>query len=322
MKKYYLIAVSLFLLSGISEAQIVKDATSAKSGKIRVNHPATGNLNERSDVICDTIRFPMPGEITYYYFEGPNASGYLTGNNSYKDKVKAEYFTAAEQGSTITGIIAEFAIATSATNPDVTFAIWDNTGANGKPGTIVASATKSLASIVNDVQNEQITTVMLNTPFEPTTPFYAGVILPVAAGDTLALWCRKHESGYDGTAWDQWSDGSWYAVGDPEVWQSEMEISFLLHPIVCKVVGIDEPNDDVVQISPNPSNGIINITTRKSLQTMNLEVYDMRGSRVYARSYPGSLTRVNIDLSFLPKGIYMVSLSDGSARYNRKVVME
>lgn len=272
-------------------------------------------------VECDTLRYPLPGQILYYILIPPS-TGYITGNNSFKDKSKAEFFSSFEAGSTINGMIAEFVVAKNVHSPQITFAIWNNSGSNGKPGNIVASVTKPLASIASDVTNGSATYVAFDQPYTVTGPFYAGVVLPTQEGDTIALWCREMVAGYTGTAWEQWEDGNWYAFNDPASWGTEMLTSMTIHPISCKTVGIAEHPDPEVKIHPNPANGVVNITTWKSQETIDLAIFGMNGQKVYARSYPGAFTNFNIDLSFLPKGVYMIRLSDGKRQHSQKLILE
>jgi len=320
MKSLYAIILPFCLLISNAEAQNLRKENFQASGIVKTTTAVSSTSGELRETVCDTVRYPMPGEITYYFLMTPQV-GYVTGNNSFKDKAKAEYFSTFETGSSITGIIAEFAIARSNSNPNITFGIWDNTGANGKPGTLVASATKPLASIVTDAQNEQLTSVTLSEPWTVTGPYYVGVVLPTTAGDTVALWCRKHVAGYNGTAWDQWEDGTWHAFSDPDNWTNNMLTSMLIHPIVCKTIGINELTDPETSISPNPANGVVNIRTWKSESMISLEVYSVKGAKVYSRSYPGSVTNYNIDLGNLPKGVYFIRLSDGKRQHSQKLML-
>jgi len=320
MKALYAIILPFCLLISNAEAQNQRKDNFQASGIVKTIAAASSTSGDLRETVCDTVRFPMPGEITYYFLMAPQV-GYVTGNNSFKDKAKAEYYSTFETGSSITGIIAEFAIARSNSNPNITFGIWDNTGTNGKPGTLVASATKPLASIVTDAQNEQLTTVTFSEPWPVTGPYYVGVVLPTTLGDTVALWCRKHVAGYNGTAWDQWEDGVWYAFSDPENWGTDMLTSMLIHPIVCKTIGINELADPETSISPNPANGVVNIRTWKSETMISLDVYSVKGAKVYSRSYPGSVTNYNIDLGNLPKGVYFIRLSDGKRQHSQKLML-
>ena len=314
-----MVAMGFLVTFGV-QAQETATRKSRPSGVVRTKLLSAKPDARQKDGTCDTLRFPMGGIITYYTISPPDA-GYVTGNNSYGDKAKAEFYTAIGSGLAITGFVAEFAIARSISNSNanITFGIWDNTGANGKPGIMKASATYPLSYIIEDIQKNWLTTLNLVEPYVPTGPFYVGIVLPQTPGDTVALWCRKHEPAYVGTAWEQWNDNTWH---DISVSWPNMNTSMLLHPIVCQIVGIDEVPDPQASISPNPSNGIVNIKTWRNKTVINLEVYSISGSKVYAKSYPGTVNNFNIDLGFLPQGVYVIRLFDESRQHSQKILLK
>lgn len=320
MKPMILIILTTLITFSVTTGQTTGRNAIAASEKVKSSFGLIETSENRS-VECDTLRYPLSGEIIYYYMLPPGV-GYITGNNSYKDKAKAEYFTSFEVGSSISGMIVEFVVANSVNNPQITFAIWDNAGADGKPGAIVATTTKSLSSISSDVNNEHFTTVTFDQPFTVTGPFYAGVILPAQPGDTLALWCRKHVAGYNGTAWEQWDDGSWYAFNDPASWGPNMQTTMTIHPVTCKTVGITEHADPEASVHPNPASGVVNITTWKSAGKIRLDILTMTGNIAYSRSFPGAITNFNIDFGHLSKGVYMLRLSDGNRQHSQKLILE
>lgn len=313
-----MVAMSLLAIIG-TQAQDSGNRNFKPSGVVRAKLLSVNPDAKQKDGTCDTLRFPMGGTITYYTIDAPD-DGYVTGNNSYGDKAKAEYYTTAGSGNAITGFVAEFAIAKSTTNSnsDIIFGIWDNSGAGGKPGVMKASATYPLSWIIEDIAENWLTVLNLEEPYIPTGPFYLGVVLPQTTGDTIALWCRKSESTYVGTAWEQWGDNTWHDIGDS--WS--LNTTMLLHPIVCPIVGIEDVADPQASISPNPSNGIVNIKTWRNKSVINFEVYSMTGKKVYAKSYPGSMTNFNIDLDFLPQGVYVVRLFDGSRQHSQKIILK
>jgi len=320
MKPIILIILTILFSVSVTTGQTTGRNAIAASEKVKSSLNLTG-LDENRSVECDTLRYPLSGEIIYYYMLPPGV-GYITGNNSYKDKVKAEYFASFEVGSSISGMIADFVVAKSVNNPQITFAIWNNAGPDGKPGAIVATATKSLSSIVTDVNSEHFTTVTFDQPYTVTGPFYAGVVLPTQLGDTLALWCRKHVAGYNGTAWEQWDNGAWYAFNNPDSWGTNMQTTMTIHPVTCKTVAIDEHADPDASVHPNPATGVVNITTWKSAEKIRLDIMTLTGNIAYSRSFPGAITNFNIDLSQLPKGAYMLRLSDGKRQHSQKLILE
>jgi hypothetical protein len=117
-----------------------------------------------------------------------NNGGYVAGNNSYKDKAKADFFNNYQPYTQVTGAILGFAKANAAgPNSTVTVAVWNNSGTGGKPGTIIGSQTVSIGTIVNNITAQQPTVVTFATPINIPGNFYLGVVLSNTAGDTVAL---------------------------------------------------------------------------------------------------------------------------------------
>ncbi len=155
----------------------------------------------------DTLNYPLEGNYTIY---SSGNGGYVTGNNGWNDIAKANKFVLT-QACQLTGILFDFYKATGGPE-DIEIAIWDNSGENNIPGEIIANTTISLSTIQNDITNNQMTYVSFDEPIIITTSFYAGMILPTTTGDTLVVWANTDGDVVPGTAWEQQSDGTWYAM--------------------------------------------------------------------------------------------------------------
>lgn len=85
-------------------------------------------------------------------------------------------------------------------------------------------------------------------------------------------------------------------------------------------VGLKEDNFKLSQfnISPNPNNGQFTLNTKVNLG--DIEVYDLLGALVFQGNISGLKTTLN--LSTLPKGIYIMVVSQGKTRQNLKFVIE
>ncbi|GAB1404380.1 hypothetical protein MASR1M74_15590 [Lentimicrobium sp.] len=318
MKKILLNILLIILAVAGAQAQ-VKDRLHYMPSNVFKPSSAGENIpSSPRDMTCDTLRFPMSGTITYYYISPPD-SGYVTGNNSYGDKAKAEFYESIDPDYVITGFVAEFAVATSKknSNADITFGIWDNSGAQGKPGNLVASATYPLNWIIEDIEKQWLTIAELDNPYKPTGPFYVGVVLPQTHGDTIALWCREDNSTYTGTAWEQWKDNSWHDIATS--WK--INTSMLIHPVICKTLGIGEQNVHQIAVMPNPSDGRINIKTWQYTNSLHIEVYAYDGSKVLSKTFTNGSQIVNLDISRLPKGMYVLQLYDDHYRSSQKIVV-
>jgi len=195
-------------------------------------HEKLQNLDMRSSAVMkpgkngpDTLNYPLPGEYVLYISDG---GGYVAGNNEYGDLAKANYFS-IDQPYYITGILIDFGVATGGNVP-VEIAIWDNSGPNASPGIKLGSETIGLQTIINDVQNETTTYIAFDPPVNIPGSFYAGVLLPSAQGDTVAIYTNTSGDTSPATAWEQWSDFSWHAYDDPSGWA--LEVSHAIFPIV------------------------------------------------------------------------------------------
>jgi len=79
-------------------------------------------------------------------------------------------------------------------------------------------------------------------------------------------------------------------------------------------------NKIAFNISPNPSNGDININFSKIPSTnTKLNIYSVLGQKVY--SSPLTNKRISLNLSALSKGIYMVILNDETTQTTKKLII-
>jgi len=72
-------------------------------------------------------------------------------------------------------------------------------------------------------------------------------------------------------------------------------------------------------VFPNPSTGLFAVHMPSSGKA-TLEVYDMKGSKVASAEFEGE--SYQLDLSREPKGIYLVTVSDGNEHYTKRIVLE
>jgi PKD repeat protein len=194
--------------------------------KIAVPSEAPKSTDEKQLIsTSDTLHFPLEGTYALYI---SGQGGYVTGNNEYGDLAKADYFEANLEYQ-VNGILFDFAHAVGG-NPPVEVAIWDNTGTGNSPGVKIATASVSLNTIKNDVTNQVMTYVPFNPPVIMTTSFYAGVVLPTATGDTLAIWSNTDGDTNPGIGWEMWSTGAWSPMSSNDSWG--LNIGQAIFPVV------------------------------------------------------------------------------------------
>jgi hypothetical protein len=121
-----------------------------------------------------------------------------------------------------------------------------------------------------------------------------------------------------------------YAIGDKDYWDRNPADQYnygggLSDPIAITItsgVGIAELLSKAnVSMYPNPTRGnlYININDYKA-ESVKMEISNTRGQVVMTKDI---LKSVNVfDLSSLPKGLYIVDLSNGNIKYSRKIVIE
>jgi TonB family protein len=78
------------------------------------------------------------------------------------------------------------------------------------------------------------------------------------------------------------------------------------------------------KVSPNPSNGVFNLSFQAERKTTMIEVYSLSGQRVFnqaANRFDGSYNG-QIDLSKQPAGEYLIRITQDGAQYSEKVVKQ
>lgn len=81
-------------------------------------------------------------------------------------------------------------------------------------------------------------------------------------------------------------------------------------------------NNSKLKAYPNPNNGIfqLNFNTINHPEAL-LEIFDYRGKRILQNSIQQGSIEQTINLSNYPKGVYLISLSDGTSKTTQKVLI-
>jgi hypothetical protein len=106
--------------------------------------------------------------------------------------------------------------------------------------------------------------------------------------------------------------------------QAESEINVTFDFSAC--IGIKEPADNLyINVYPNPSGGIFTIESSGNKQDVTVTVMDLFGKPlagfILPRTESGKAS-VNADLSFLPKGIYLVRFENNNLSRVEKLVIQ
>ncbi len=296
---------------------------------------------------CDTIS-PMSATDSLYIHLG-DGGGYIFGNNSYDDREKAQYYSSAGlTSSQVTGGIILFykdAAAnrgtTGSANIQVNMYSGNNTG--GPSGAALISHSVSLSTItaLSPVQGVtycgdpglQFNSAIIypysfnfTTPQNITGDFLMSIVLPANGSDTVSV-LASGVSAPNPSAWEKWNDNTWHSLNDgtSNSWQLNSSMA-LLPKVNCPLtIGVQDVNslNNNLAVFPNPGNGLLNmVCTLPHLSDLNIKVGNALGQIVYTRLEKGITNSiVNIDLTTQPKGMYMLTISDGNSLVTKKIMI-
>jgi hypothetical protein len=278
-------------------------------------------------------------------------AGYLTGTNCYKDKVFAQYFppstyTAFTNPQVNSAIVLFDSSGTK--GPGLTTQIYcrvfgGNVGTG--PGAVIVSKSDSLGKIKNSPKTTSVSflgksgyvipnTKIIPFKFDFPTPgivnsssgFFVGVESPYLSPlDSIKIIHNtRYNSAVDSSAWYLQYNNTWRTFR----YQRGAKIQLAIIPqITCSpVLGIKESKAALsanVAIVPNPSEGIFSlIFTLANEATVRVSITNSMGQLISDDSMAHVNTQVfDIDLSSKPNGIYFVTVSTGSEKTVKKIVV-
>ncbi|MEM6345132.1 MAG: S8 family serine peptidase [Bacteroidota bacterium] len=171
-----------------------------------------------AQIVCDSIDNFGAGTPTLYTANG--VVGYISGHNDFFDQAKADFFANNSNKTYLTALDLAFgkAVSNNPNNAIATITVWDSDGTNGSPGSILGTSTVSYAQIQSDISGARPTQLIFETPIGLNGAFYAGVALNYSNQDTLALLSNLDGESQNPTAWEQWSNGTWYPFNNGAGW--------------------------------------------------------------------------------------------------------
>lgn len=253
------------------------------------------------------------GTLTIY---STNDGLFLSGNNEYGDLAKAEYFELPEEQNVITGGNFYFAVA-DGENSSVTFVVWNDD--NGEPGIQLASITKPINEIEQDVASHQITNIEFLNPVHISGSFFIGVFLPTLDNDVVAIYTNATQEVSQNTGWEMLSSGNWLAYS--ESWP--ISLNHAIYPTLCTFSDIDEIDLDEININvyPNPFDNQIAIDIDELYQVNGISVYNYLGCKIYDVNLTERITNKHIiNLDHLNSGIYFIKVETKESQIIRKII--
>jgi PKD repeat protein len=310
----------------------IYQSTGSYTVKLSISDGSNGFALEKKDYIrvyvsydnCDTLRFPLPEPLTYYMIAG---KGYVTGNNSYGDKAICDFFENMQTNLVITGMICEFSKARQAAgnNEKIPVRIWNADASTGKPGTVLATDTILLSTLVNDVANAKITNIDFKNPVTTAASFSMGIMLPVIQGDTLCFWSTSTGKLPVNTTWIQQSNNEWESA--KTLWTHnggpDFIISTAIYPKICLLEGTDKTVTPIpFAIWPNPASDLISIVNQQSKNTFTTyAITDMNGKEFLKGKITDSVSTL-VNISTLKPGVYIIQFTGKSSIFSTKLVVK
>ncbi len=168
--------------------------------------------------ITNTDTLPIDTPTVYVTSCGGTGQlSYVSGHNCYQDIGKMDFFSSSVLSgfNYITAVAIAFGVGKDGGNGNfVNVTVWDSNRA------VLASVPVPYSQIKQDVDSGRVTIVPLPNPVPiPPNGVYAGITFNYSSGDTVAILTNRHNNTpAPGTAWEIWSDGTWYAYSDGNSW--------------------------------------------------------------------------------------------------------
>ncbi len=280
--------------------------TETKTNYINVVTEVTG---------CDTMHYPLAGTMTYY---GVTGGGYVSGNNSYGDLAKADYFTGATNGWKISEVYIYFAYA-SGSSSQVPVKIWNDNGTNNTPSTVLGTVNVPISTIVSSVTAQTPILATFSSAVTIDGSFFVGVVLPTAAGDSVCIVTNTDGDTNPGTAWEQWSDNSWVPYSDANSWG--LNVQHAIWPIVCNPTDIESSAaNNKISMFPNPAYDKLNLYFGEYTGDVEISIYDLLGQQVMVKKVNASpVESTTLNILGLKAGMYLIQGKFGDKQFNDRL---
>lgn len=120
---------------------------------------------------------------------------------------------------------------------------------------------------------------------------------------------------------DYTNDSCMYMFTNGQKTRALAQLNTVFSNYVTNALNTEDYNTVAFSISPNPSNGIVNIQFQNLISDFSVEVYDLMGREVSFGKI-NNLNEKSISLDNVAKGIYYVTVSTDNTQTTRKVIIE
>ncbi len=261
----------------------------------------------------DTLNKQYFDSLSYKTYASPGG-GFVSGNNAYLDRSKAQEFQAGNLCNIYAVMIhfgyKSFNSLNDSSYVGINFYHINNLGRNTLvsnapcPGTIFFKDSIKVSDI--DTLNGNL--LVYSNPIFTDSNFAIGIDFDqLNVSDTIAVYTNKDgDSGAREQSWEQDASGNWYTLK----YNWPLNVDYAIFPIVNTSVGIalianKKPS---LILSPNPTSiGEVNINISKSL-VKTINVYNSNLQLVNSKSIAKDDFNSTIQLETQSQGIYFIEV--------------
>jgi PKD repeat protein len=341
---------AIFANAGTYSITLTATNANGNNSTTKTNYIVVNNVTSNNN--CDTLSNITTTDTLVFYGPvlGGSATGYISGNNSYGDKAKAEYYAASGlNGQQVTGAVILFyrnaaglGTRNGTGNGKVTVEML-NKATSGSPGTtVLATKDVSLSSIISTPSVNNVSfvgnpliayqqniikpvKVTFNTPVTINGDFFINVKLPTSTGDTAVIFMNtiRNTNGYN-TSWEQWSDNSWvaYSTPSPDGWG--ISTSFAILPTLCPVTTGLNTNTELtekINLFPNPAGHQLFLYAENSHSKGIIKMIDILGKTLLQQEVEDIGTMTEINTAEFNSGTYFITVTTGNKTISKKLII-
>lgn len=342
---------NLLTVIAVSSAVVLTAQTGriAKEKNISSGIPVqNATANKVAMPICDTISI-LTGQNLGISSAGSDTAtpgcspeaGYVVGSNCYDDLEKAAFFPVATYSTLITPQVSGVIVGFFKSGTDGTGGVGTNTvglklysngafAAGPGAGAALGTASLTIANLLSTfVGTAQIGLATFNFATPITVPatngFWASVVLPNQnATDTAVIWqeATATASVSGNNSWERWNNNTWHNMN--VAWSGGFYRMLVLPIMNCSsITGIKANSelDNAIKVLPNPSTGLVNIISTSPIET-TITVTDAIGRNILSKTHnPSVASMATLDLSNQTNGIYFITISNGSAKTVKRLII-
>jgi len=109
-----------------------------------------------------------------------------------------------------------------------------------------------------------------------------------------------------------------------EVWVASFGNGFRIGTTnISTDIAEDNSSENAFNIYPNPTNGILNIVlVQNNFKPDNITIYDITGKKIKSVYIKFNMASLHLDVSALPKGMYMLTLQSTIKKHSKSFIVE